>query len=736
MMRNPFFRSALAGLVLILSLSACAGRRPIETHAALGKVVVYRNGVAYFERRAVVSDGQLKLTVPADRVDDFLKSLQIVDAKTKQSLPVSFDTMKTDSAQAEMVVAVPGREKRELLVSYVTDSPAWKPSYRIVLASDGDKGDKGEKADKAELEAWAVVDNVSGEDWRSVIVGVGSTSALSFRYDLHSVREVRRETLGDETAFAMAGPMGGSPYAIAGDDAQVVGALDNSMFERLRVAPLMGHADLGEIRALGLTGAGRGGGGSASGYAAESAAPGEAGPAAMRGKPHVKQGRSDVPAPRPAQQHADAQALQRMADAINRREGTVQIQGFARRDDTDPQAASLDRANAIRAQLVQHGVPADKVEAAAAGLVSETQAVRVVTAPPASRPEQSSPADERSDTIGQAYFVSQVPMTIEKDRSAMVSLLKREAKAERVYYYDPVSPRGSRTYAFQAVRLDNPSDQTLDRGPFTVYAQGQFLGEGLSEAIPPRGTAFVPYALDRQVVVDAKTSASEEVHRLLAIERGVVHAEVHQVQETAFSLHNRGDKPATVYVRYAVAPGWELRADKHKVERLGQDYLIPVEVPARKSAELRVAQLQPADRAIDMRVAVGAASVEAYLKRAQALGAELRGQLEAVLALYKQMADIEERKATLAEQVAEYRARVDELNMQLVTLRNVKSAGALSAHLAKKMREISERLQAATIKAADLQGELMARRIEMQDQLAELKLQRDASPKERALAIK
>lgn len=220
MLRNPIFRSALGALVLMLSLSACAGRQPIETHAALGKVVVYRNGVAYFERRAVVSDGQLKLTVPVDRVDDFLKSLQVVDAKTKQSLPVSFDTMNNGSSQAEMIISVPGSQTRELLVSYVTDSPAWKPSYRIVLEP---------KDDKAELEAWAVVDNVSGEDWKQVTVGVGSTSALSFRYDLHSVREVQRETLGDENAYALAGPMGGSPYAVAGGEAPVIGARSKSV---------------------------------------------------------------------------------------------------------------------------------------------------------------------------------------------------------------------------------------------------------------------------------------------------------------------------------------------------------------------------------------------------------------------------------------------------------------------------------------------------------------------------
>jgi hypothetical protein len=67
-----------------------------------------------------------------------------------------------------------------------------------------------------------VIDNVSGEDWKRVAVGVGSTSALSFRYDLHSVRYVERETLKDGSALGAAPPTGGSPYAVAGKELQVL----------------------------------------------------------------------------------------------------------------------------------------------------------------------------------------------------------------------------------------------------------------------------------------------------------------------------------------------------------------------------------------------------------------------------------------------------------------------------------------------------------------------------------
>jgi hypothetical protein len=692
-------RKVVVCAALLGSLFGCAAvRPPIQTEAALGKVVVYRNGVAYFERRALVRDGQLRLTVPVDRVDDFLKSLKVVDRKTGESLPVSFKTMEAGTDQTEMIVSVPGKEARDLLVSYVTDSPAWKPSYRIML---------GKKPGRAELEAWAVVDNVSGEDWKHVTVGVGSTSALSFRYDLHSVRLVERQTLGDEAAVANAPPTGGSPYAVASTETPIVAALGGGMVDRLLGEPgkpdakpyMVASAESASashaFKKKGESPFGLGNGG-----AEAAAAPGY-----------------------PAGPTGDDRALDRLAMQIRNQSGKVKLQGFARAKDQDQRESALKRANVIRDRLIARGVPADKVEATTDGSVNEAQAVRVVAAASSGAPQQASRApDESKDPIGNAYFLTGVPMTIEKDRSAMVSLLKSDAKAERVYYYDPVSSRGSEEYAFQAVRIENPSEYTLDRGPFTVYAEGQFLGEGLSEAIPPKSVAFVPFALDRQLVVEPKMTNREEINRLVTIDRGVVTAEVQEIRKTTFSLHNRGDAVARVYVRHAVQPGWELRPTSIPMERLSGTYLFPVSVPARGAIEVSVEESQPMKQTVDIRTTAGADSMGLYLKHTSDLAPKLRAQLEEVLSLYREMADVEQRIATVGDQMNEYRTRVDELNEQLVTLRRVKTAQDLSRHLAKKMQEISDRLQTATLRSADLQEELMTRRIKVQDRLAELTL--------------
>ncbi len=75
--------------------------------------------------------------------------------------------------------------QHDLLVSYVVECPAWKPSYRLVV---------GEKDDVL-LQGWAVVDNVTGEKWEGIDLSLTSGAPLAFRYDLYAPRFVGRPDL-------------------------------------------------------------------------------------------------------------------------------------------------------------------------------------------------------------------------------------------------------------------------------------------------------------------------------------------------------------------------------------------------------------------------------------------------------------------------------------------------------------------------------------------------------------
>src|SRR3954447_17716638 len=124
----------------ILFLAALAGCHLPPTHVdggVLGRVVVYRNGVAFYERHATVEDGKLTVHVPRDRVDDFIKSLTVVDPKTREPLSVTIPRNQADEGSyLTMTLETAGRGRTDVLLTYVTEAPAWKPSYRVVVGAD------------------------------------------------------------------------------------------------------------------------------------------------------------------------------------------------------------------------------------------------------------------------------------------------------------------------------------------------------------------------------------------------------------------------------------------------------------------------------------------------------------------------------------------------------------------------------------------------------------------------
>ena len=115
-------------LFAFLAMGCASGPRPIQSDTQLGKVIIYRNGVAYFERFAEPEEQSITLRVPSERVDDFLKSLSIVDETTKKPLAVSYPTMEAYDGYVEMKIALPPRQGR-LRITYVTESSAWKPTW-------------------------------------------------------------------------------------------------------------------------------------------------------------------------------------------------------------------------------------------------------------------------------------------------------------------------------------------------------------------------------------------------------------------------------------------------------------------------------------------------------------------------------------------------------------------------------------------------------------------------------
>jgi hypothetical protein len=692
---------------------------------ALGRVVVYRNGVAYYERRATVVGGQLTLEVPRERVDDFLKSLTVMDARSGKPLPVSIprSPAAVDGPTFQMSLRLAETAPTDVVLTYVTESPAWKPSYRVVVEPGG----------KVMIEGWAIVDNTSGEDWNNVLVGVGSSSALAFRYDLWSVRQIERETLQAEARFALAPPTAVSPYDASrggpavltelGDDEIRLpeghpGALDaasavasaESMSDALSEHQMGGPSSTPPSPARVATKSGQGRGGGAS---ARSAAP--ASNLAGLDKPR------DVAQRRVREAQGD-QKLGNLSASILNGTQTIVIEGYADANRAGASDRANDRANLVRNQLISRGVAPSRLRVVTKVEPNVADRVRLVaeTPPPSAAPAPTVAAD--APPVGESHFTSDRPMTVARGSSVMVSMVRTQTDGDVVYLYDAESDRGNDRFAFRSVRLRNPTDSTLETGPVTVYGDGRFVGEGLTEPIPPRAHVVVPFALDRQVVVEKTSNEQDRLSRLITLQRGVLKAEVQHIRRTALTLTNRLRAPAKVYLRHTVPKGWDLMAPSPTVfERIGDAHLFEVMVPAEGKITVEIAEATPIERTLDLSADVTLEMMKVFVEAPEPT-AELRGHLRALLATHRTIVDALAAQESLRQRLGDYRVRMDELHVQLVTLQAVKTGEDLMRNLKAKMKDISDRVQKTTIALVDNEEKVMLSRVKFQDQLAELRL--------------
>src|SRR6185369_15390119 len=124
-MRKPNPELLLCFVPCLAALTGCAGTSSyVHSDATLGRVVVYRNGIAYFERTAHLDGDSLRLAVPADKVDDFLKSLTVTDARTGEPAPIAYPTTarNSETGLVDMKIALTGpTSSHDLKLSYVTE---------------------------------------------------------------------------------------------------------------------------------------------------------------------------------------------------------------------------------------------------------------------------------------------------------------------------------------------------------------------------------------------------------------------------------------------------------------------------------------------------------------------------------------------------------------------------------------------------------------------------------------
>ena len=83
-----------------------------------------------------------------------------------------------------MTISASGSGERDVFVSYISEVPVWKSTYRIIMPE--------KPGDKPLLQGWAIVDNTIGEDWKDVKLSLIAGAPQSFIQDISQPLYARR----------------------------------------------------------------------------------------------------------------------------------------------------------------------------------------------------------------------------------------------------------------------------------------------------------------------------------------------------------------------------------------------------------------------------------------------------------------------------------------------------------------------------------------------------------------
>jgi len=173
---SPDLLNALVGSEIEIS-------GPVTAKGRVFKVV--REQAALPNNGGTIARHRLTLMTPAGLTQAILEEvteLRFTDPQTRQQIERLLAGLIENRAKDRRTLSVGfmGEGTRDVAISYVVAAPVWKTAYRIVLPKQGSKDAK------ARLQGWAVVENLTGSDWKDVDLTLVSGDPVALRQPLYT----------------------------------------------------------------------------------------------------------------------------------------------------------------------------------------------------------------------------------------------------------------------------------------------------------------------------------------------------------------------------------------------------------------------------------------------------------------------------------------------------------------------------------------------------------------------
>lgn len=693
-------------------------QRPMQ----LRRVILYQNGIGYFERTGHLTGGKLRLSFARPELDDVLKTLTVIDRLGASVATVDVPTPGEKERTIGIDVRMAAGRVHDLLVGYAVPTPTWKAAYRVVL---------DDRTPTALLQGWAMVNNASQEDWDGVQLTLATGAPMSYAHDLHTPEYVRRpDVTGRMVAPTVLGPVDAEVMVAVDHDADGILDVDDVCpdanedpdgFEDVDGCP---DTDNDQDRIADRDDRCPTEPESYNGHDDTDGCP-DRGAIAIKSAAIEIMQRVMFQRDREVIDKASYAVLDAMAATLrdNPDLARVEIGGHASRDETEAWGLASRRAANVRQALIARGVSSDRLEINSYGATSaldgadtaaararnrrvEFTIVRRGSEAPAQKPSRAAYAhrdtkldtatmqasmqtrSKPADVAGSVRYVLGEPVSIKRGQSTMVSILNQQIRGEEAFLYRPDrNAPGSDRHPFRVARIENSSGFTLEPGPVAVFAGGTFVGDTLLARLQLGETAWIPFALDGGTTVDVARADDEQPIRLVSIDRGVMTVENAGTRTTRYTVAAGADPARTIYLRHGKSAGYTPRELPPGTQDQGDAYLIPLPITAGRKSVLTVEERQPRRAAIAI-LDANQTELGVYLEGTN-IPAELTARIKTAIALRKDMGTLEDELRTLRTQVSDLASRAEELRTSIRALDRVRGADDLRKRLVASLTQVT-----------------------------------------------
>lgn len=188
------------------------------------------------------------------------------------------------------------------------------------------------------------------------------------------------------------------------------------------------------------------------------------------------------------------------------------------------------------------------------------------------------------------------PVTIERQRSAMLPILGANIDGRRVSIYNR---NDGQQHPMRGVELINSTSLQLMPGPISVYDAVEYAGDAQIGHVPAGEKRLLSYAVDLDVGVTTSNTSNSTVQGVKIV-RGSIQQTVKEVRTSEYVFDNKDKKRGrTLIVEEPRIPGYELVGIK-PTETTSDVYRFEVRLEAGKAGKLTVQQERIAATMITM----------------------------------------------------------------------------------------------------------------------------------------